>query len=233
MGKVSIRHPGLYRIYDETEGALCSGFRQEWYPTRWQRLSGCGPTNAAAILYYLENSERAVSGLSGAAEGGVTAGGAAAAGGADAEGAAATSGQALQWMQRLWRYVKPTMHGVSSTAQFARGLRAYARAVPMDLHMESCDIPADPRARPGAAQTASFVEEALQNDRPVAFLNLHNGGEPELDGWHWVTIAALGDREGGDWIAGILDDGLEKQVNLTQWLKSTTLGGGFVRFWKS
>lgn len=217
MEKVLIRHPCLYRIYDETTGALCNGFRQAWYPTRWQRLSGCGPTNAAAILYYLENCEQADSGLFGAAEG----------------GAAATSGQALQWMQLLWRYVKPTMHGVSSTAQFIQGLRAYAHASSLELHIESCDIPADPRGRPDAAQMARFIGEALRNDRPVAFLNLHNGGEPELDDWHWVTITVLENREDGDWIAGILDDGLEKQVNLTQWLIGTKRDGGFVRFWKS
>jgi hypothetical protein len=80
-------------------------------------------------------------------------------------------------------------------------------------------------------QVVTFLAEALEKDSPVAFLNLEHGGLAELESWHWVTVISLEyDLEAKAAYATILDCGTEKRVNLTSWLETTKLGGGFVSF---
>jgi hypothetical protein len=75
----------------------------------------------------------------------------------------------------------------------------------------------------------AFLDEALAQDLPVAFLNLCNGDEANLDEWHWVTIVALTpDPYGGVLLAEVLDGGTVKRIDLEKWYASTTRDGGFV-----
>jgi hypothetical protein len=65
----------------------------------------------------------------------------------------------------------------------------------------------------------------------VAFLNLDNGLERQLDKWHWVTVTGLAcDEAGGEARIDILDNCEQFGVNLGRWLSSAARGGGFVRF---
>jgi hypothetical protein len=76
-----------------------------------------------------------------------------------------------------------------------------------------------------------FLEGALQQDSPIAFLNLCNGDEKNLQSWHWVTIIALEySEDGNSAFIDILDEGLIKKIDLLLWYKTTTHGGGFVYF---
>jgi hypothetical protein len=79
--------------------------------------------------------------------------------------------------------------------------------------------------------------EALKNDAPVAFLNLHAGDVEELDTWHWVTIIGV-DEELGDlgghgagtasFKARFYDHGQCREADVGRWLATTKTGGGFV-----
>ena len=76
-----------------------------------------------------------------------------------------------------------------------------------------------------------FLEGALHQDSPVAFLNLCNGDENNLEPWHWVTIISLEYSEDGKCVfIEILDEGLIKKIDLLLWYDTTTYGGGFVYF---
>jgi hypothetical protein len=75
----------------------------------------------------------------------------------------------------------------------------------------------------------AFLDEALAQDLPVAFLNLCNGDEANLDEWHWVTIIALvRDDSGQALLAEVLDGGTVKRIDIEKWYASTTRDGGFV-----
>jgi hypothetical protein len=92
-------------------------------------------------------------------------------------------------------------------------------------------VPEDKSIRPELADLVIFIEEALLKDVPVAFLNLCNGDENNLEPWHWVTIISLdyADDENSVFV-NILDGGLIKKIDLSLWYNTTTLGGGFVYF---
>ena len=45
------------------EGAVTRGADQEWYPDRWQRLAGCGPTSASVIFAYVSRTHPELSPL--------------------------------------------------------------------------------------------------------------------------------------------------------------------------
>ena len=68
----------------------------------------------------------------------------------------------------------------------------------------------------------------------MAFLNLCNGEEKNLDRWHWVTIISLEyAKDKNQVLANILDEGVIKKISLSLWYHTTTLGGGFVYFTNS
>lgn len=204
----SVRYPALFEVSDEIDHVIRHGFDQEWYRTLWQRRSGCGPTAVANIVYYLGRTR-----------------------GADASAVRTPSrSDALAIMEDVWEYVKPTMHGIPSTKLLADDVRAYAAAKRLAIRPDSLDIPERRRERPDFRGLLPFLSEALDRDTPVAFLNLNNGKETQLDSWHWVTIIRLEYDSGGNASADILDEGRIKRINLAQWYDTTTLGGGFVRF---
>jgi hypothetical protein len=71
----------------------------------------------------------------------------------------------------------------------------------------------------------------LDNDVPVAFLNLCNGEEKNLDKWHWVTIISIEfDDDKCSSAVEILDEGMVKKIDIPLWYRTTTLGGGLVSF---
>ncbi|SMC79939.1 hypothetical protein [Papillibacter cinnamivorans] len=194
------------RITDETGEACYYGCNQEWYRTKWQRLSGCGPSTFANILRYLDTKNDC----------------------------APTSLSRKRWegfMEECWRFVTPTLKGVNTTELFRDGVLAYVRDKGLTLRTEALDIPKKAAFRPAFPEVLRFLEEALEKDTPVAFLNLHNGEEKRLDAWHWVTLISLEyEADGSAALAKILDESIVKEVDLRLWYDTTTLGGGFVRF---
>jgi hypothetical protein len=203
MRKWSIAYPELFRIIDESCSESYYGCSQEWYSKKWQRISGCGPTAASNIMLYM-NHENCIS-----------------------------NNECLSLMEELWEFVTPTLMGVHTTKRFYEGMSEYAESMKMSVRFEVCDLPEDKSRRPELAEVLRFIEGALENDCPVAFLNLCNGQEHRLDRWHWVTIISLEHAEDGEnAVIEVLDEGAVKKLNLSLWYNTTKRGGGFVYFVK-
>jgi len=208
----------FFKIKGESPKKDSYGFDQEWYKTKWQRSGGCGPTVAASLLYYMQN---AISGEI-TAESSIQ---------PDELSLRLTKELSLKWMEEVWKHVTPSIQGVNTTKTFYNGVLAYAKSHGMSLRHEFIDIPRKRTLRPPFDRLLSFIGDALEEDSPVAFLNLHNGGEKALYSWHWVTIIGLEyEEDGSSACATIMDEGSLKVVDLFQWFKKTKLGGGFVYF---
>lgn len=203
--KAAIASPGLLRIAGADGARWTEGANQAWYATAWQRRSGCGPTSASHLLWYLSRTR---------------------------EGAGAlcpydgnTRGGFLRLMEEVWRFVTPGVMGVNCTAILSEGAERYGARQGVALGSRVLNIPAVPMLRPGWEELTDFLAGAFADDLPVAFLNLSNGELGNLDNWHWVTLTGL-DMAAGT--ATMIDQGHRAEIDLALWLRTTTLGGGFV-----
>jgi len=127
-------------------------------------------------------------------------------------------------MEAVWRDLTPGMMGVNTAEIFCRGALHYGEDTGIPLNCRKLQIP--PR-HPGrdAENALTFIEHCLTDDLPVAFLNLSNGAVKSLESWHWVTLIGLTPTTGH---AQIYDDGRAHEFDLVRWLRTTSLGGGFV-----
>jgi hypothetical protein len=128
----------------------------------------------------------------------------------------------LQLQTEMFGFVTPTMRGVHNSDIFTKGIVNYGEAHGVKIATSVLDVPQF--MRPSVKSVYDFVAEGLQSDCPVAFLNLSNGNQHQLDNWHWVTIIAIDDAMS----AKICDQGRIIHVNLGAWLRTTMLGGAFV-----
>lgn len=55
MDMAEILHPDWITI--EENGRPVHGYNQEWYPEKWQKLAGCGPTAGAMMAAYIERKQ--------------------------------------------------------------------------------------------------------------------------------------------------------------------------------
>lgn len=205
----SIKNFNIFKINDEVAQTIWYGCNQEWYRTKWRRLTGCGPTAVTNIIYYLNYTR----------------------GDYPQDESPPTKSESLSLMEEIWEFVTPTLRGIPSTKLLYDDVMAYAKSKKINIKYDVIDIAGIKRPRPTFQQLLSFLDEALQSDIPVAFLNLNNGVEKQLDSWHWVTIVSLEYAEDGKTaLIEILDEGLIKKIDLVQWFHTTTRGGGFVSF---
>ena len=205
----SIEKPEHFEVHGGSTEDACYGCDQEWYNSEWQRISGCGPTAASNLIYYITKARPQACTLN----------------------IKNNRESCLALMGQVWSYVTPTEEGVDSTKRFAESLQVYFNAVGLRAEPAVCDIPEDRAARPTFAAVLDFLAAALGSDAPVAFLNLCNGEETNLEAWHWVTVIALetgGDRENA--YLTIIDGSQTKRIDMKLWYETTTLGGGFVWF---
>ena len=209
MVQQAIKHPELFEVPGAVTGGAGFGCDQEWYVSEWQRLSGCGPTAASNIIYYLSRTRPQVCGLT----------------------VENNRAACLSLMEQMWTYVTPTEEGVDTTGKFRDALQAYFDAAGVAAVTEVIDVPEDKAARPPLKEVLSFLLRAMESDTPAAFLNLCNGEEENLEAWHWVTVIALEYSENaGEITLRILDESRIKTIDLRLWYETTALGGGFVRF---
>lgn len=207
MIKRSLNNPQAFLRTEEISGGPFYGCEQEWYETDWQKRSGCGPTTACNLLYYLQRAKAAK----------------------DPGLLPLTKEFGLKRMQESWEYVTPTEMGVYSTKLFKDGLVDYARNNGLKGTCHVIDKHQAAETGDYFKTVIQFIETALVNDSPVAFLNLCNGEVNNLDKWHWVTILVLEyDAAGTMAYVDIMDEGHIKKIDLKLWCKTTTLGGGFV-----
>jgi hypothetical protein len=188
----------------ETGGEVLYGADQEWYAGPWKREAGCGPTAGASLLWYLARTRPECACLAPEEH---------------------TKDAMLRHMKRVWQYVKPGIKGVNRTDIFRDGVSRYASERGVALTVDVMNIPVAKKDRPDRNQVAAFLQTALEQDQPVAFLNLGSGGEKRLQNWHWVTLVGFSPEE---LICWIYDEGKKKEFDLALWLETSPKGGGFV-----
>ncbi|NMA70282.1 MAG: hypothetical protein GX958_12845 [Desulfitobacterium sp.] len=207
MNKKALTNPELFKFYDKKNKDDFFGSNQRWFPTTWQRLSGCGSCAASNIYYYLTYLNNTLG---------------------------KKYNSRKEWvslMEELWKYVKPSLRGVNKLEMFYNPMLEFAKTKGMDLTYHFCEVPEEVYYRPTFQKVIDFLSKALDKDLPVAFLNWCNGEVKNLDRWHWVTIIELGYDLEKEWAyVNILDEGRFKTIDLALWLKSTKLGGGFLYF---
>ena len=201
--RISITSPEVLQL--SSGDAVCYGGDQEWYATRRQRMSGCGPTTTSNLIWYLCATRPDVCG-----------------GLFDPCDCRRT--EMLRLMETMWYYVKPGMHGVNRPSLLADGAVRYAAVRGVSLNARVLDVPEDPSLRPSPARTLAFLCEAFADDLPVAFLNLSNGALQNLDNWHWVTLIAADSTLHAE----MYDQSARTIIDVKQWLDTTTKGGAFV-----
>jgi hypothetical protein len=187
------------------DGSIHIGGLQDWYGTIWQRRAGCGPTTASNLIWYLSKTQTAMETLCQAAD--------------------STQASFLILMETVFNYITPGRGGVNTTRIFTDGAIQYGLDRNVPIGAQVLDIPMVRHKRPTPKALGDFILDAINDDLPVAFLNLSNGALKNLDTWHWVTI--LGMDTNSMW-ATICDQGLSWDIDLAKWLKTTVLGGGMV-----
>lgn len=205
----SIKNTNFFEVLYDNPDDSCFGCDQEWYVSEWQRLSGCGPTAAANIIYYLSRARPFFRNKM----------------------IHNNKKSCLSLMEELWEYVTPNEEGVDTTQKFNESLLSYFTHLGLNAVAEVCDIPENKQLRPAYNTVFNFMKQAMLQDTPVAFLNLCNGAVENLEAWHWVTIISIEYSEDGEKLyADILDEGAIKSIDLKQWYDTTALGGGLVYF---
>ena len=132
---------------------------------------------------------------------------------------------ALKIMEELWFYLLPTEHGLNSIKLFYDGIKNYYNNREVTIDYINVDI----EDKPSLDKIIDFIEKELLEDRPIAFLNLCNGEENNLDKWHWVVVVEIFE-ESGEYFLNIIDDKELMKINLSLWYRTMTNDGGFITF---
>lgn len=210
MIKKSISNKDVIKIFDETTNTICYGCKQEWYDTDWQRISGCGPTTAANIIIYLTQMKILY----------------------DNKIVINSKDKYKAIMNEAWKYVTPTNEGIKTAELFYNSFILYASSKNIVVDGEYINVSKNDSITCSFEDILSFIERALNKDVPIAFLNLSNGDEKNLQEWHWVTIISLEYTNTKDFaFVEIVDDGIVKRIDLSLWYNTTRLDGGFAYFY--
>lgn len=201
-----LSHIEYLQVTDPESCQVYCGSDQEWFPTEQQRLTGCGPSTAANILFYINRKE-------------------------NADCCGSDRNDLLSFMEDAWESVTPGENGIPSTTLFLEKLKQYEKLHDRIFHYSVLNVPSQQSERPSLDEVKTFIRQGLQSDVPIAFLNLDHGAEEVLESWHWVTIVGLTCTE-DDRMAqvSICDEGVLKHIDLKLWLETTVQGGGFVYF---
>ena len=116
---------------------------------------------------------------------------------------------AVKIMEELWFYLLPTDHGLNSIKLFYDGIKNYYNSKEVTIDYINVDI----KNKPSLDEIINFIGKELSEDRPIAFLNLCNGEEDNLDKWHWVLVVEIFE-ENGEYFLNIIDDKKIKKIIL-------------------
>jgi len=211
-----ITHPEYMYIMHAGDDILY-GCNQDWYRIEWRRRAGCGPVAATNILYYIQ--KRYSVGSIPYRNAGME--------------------DTLAAMNDVFTYVRPKRRGLHTVRKFVKGMGKFGRSYGVKFRYRYIIVPPQPEKRPGLGEIVRFIEEGLDSDVPVAFLNLHAGEvEEQLSSWHWVTVVGItkcgpesGDENNPQTISlRFFDQSKSLEVDLGKWLGSTDSGGGFAYF---
>ncbi|MBM6825350.1 hypothetical protein [Veillonella magna] len=202
MEVFSIKHPEWLQV--KKDGRFSYGYNQEWYRDDWQQLAGCGPTTATQLISYAEFRDHYLDSTNSK----------------DGE-------EALRRMETIWNYVRPRFGGgLYKTHWLSDGLTAYIEEHKLPYKVPMLSVYPFASCKPSLEAVVDFIEQGLQADSPIAFLNRHRGRERELSTWHWVPIVKLM-KNNDDIRCMVYDEEIERIFSLKRWLKDTMLGGGF------
>ena len=132
---------------------------------------------------------------------------------------------ALKIMEELWNYLLPTEQGLNSIKLFYDGIKSYYDGKEVTIDYINVDI----KNKVSLEEIIKFIYKELSEDRPLAFLNLCNGEENNLDKWHWVVIVEMFE-ENGEHFLNIIDDKEIIKINLSLWYRTIKNDGGFITF---
>lgn len=203
MERYCIKNPNFLSIIDENaKSGISYGLTQEWYIDDYQVLAGCGATVATSILVYYEQ-QRDFNLLK--------------------------VKDVLPKMEKMWEFLPPIKgKGLNSTELFYKGIERYFDDIDKKIKYSFIDVNINNKI--SLDKIIKYLKKEIENDRPVAFLNLCNGEEENLDKWHWVLVYELF-KEGSEYFLNIFDDREVKKINLSLWYKTITNNGGFVTFY--
>ena len=205
LSTLAIKNSELFKIKNDETDEIFFGCDQEWFSDERKRRSGCGPTTASMLIHYYRYAQ------------------------GNPQKVPCIKSSMLLLMEELWEFVTPGDRGIPTTKDFCDKFKIYLEENKISSKLHILDIPEQCDNKVSFEVLLSFLLEALSKDRPVAFLNLCSGKEVTLDRWHWVILLSIEyDKEEKILLATIYDESIEKKVDLALWLKSTTLGGGFV-----
>jgi hypothetical protein len=194
------------------DGKIEYGANQNWYKSEWQRKSGCGPSSAANLFAYISSQNPKAKDLCDLRP-------------------PYEQASFLEHMENLWSCVTPTAKGTNSTSLFIEGSKKYAASRGVEINGHSLNVRSRLDCkRPTAEEFIDFIREGLENNCPVAFLNLSNGRVDNLYNWHWVTLVELWEDENGTVYATASDEGVKRDFDIRLWVETTLLGGGLVYF---
>ena len=202
--KYELMNPRLLEI-PLPGGELAMGGSQSWYPGLWKRISGCGPTAASNLIWYMARSRSDMGLLWDTGNG--------------------EKSRFLGLMLEFFAYLTPGLKGVNKSSIFTSGVNRFCADRGVELQTHVLEIPKAPGERPDIDTASNFIVAALQADSPVGFLNLNSGTESNLEAWHWVTVIGL---ETETKTAVIIDKGRSLEIHLDEWLETSKLGGAMV-----
>lgn len=198
-----VHTPELLELSWPGEGPFF-GCDQDWFRSFWQRKAGCGSCTGANILHYFAGRSRLA-----------------------LPHEVKDRDSFINLMEYSWQYLTPGVLGLNSPFLMQKGLDEMLQKLGYPGKSLVLEVPAQVSSRPSLEAVEQFIREGLKSDSPVAFLNLHNGGQEQLETWHWVTVVGIhgsGDTAQLD----IYDNGIRFRVDLGDWLVNTKRGGGFV-----
>ena len=128
-------------------------------------------------------------------------------------------------MEELWNHLLPTEQGLNSIKLFYDGIKSYYDDKEVTIDYINVDI----KNKVSLEEIIKFICKELNEDRPLAFLNLCNGEENNLDKWHWVVVVEMFE-ENGEHFLNIIDDKEIIKINLSLWYRTIKNDGGFITF---
>jgi len=179
------------------------GGSQKWFKRYWQRKSGCGPIAASNLIWYMMQKRKNQIN--------------------DSEIKNVQS-EYIDLIHEMFQCFKPGIKGINTSALFVQGILRFAQMKEYTIHPYILDVPRNKHDRPTADIVFDFISSGIREDSPVAFLNLSRGLLRELHNWHWMTILAIKP----EMMIEISDYGKLNEVNISEWLDSSKLGGAFV-----
>lgn len=201
MDTIGVKDINRFKIKDDTDDTIYYGGFQQWYHRPWQRLSGCGPTVISGIMHYENQRTTTVPVI--------------------------TKPAFVQWMEKTWRYVTPTIHGIPTTEMLAKKTKRFVKVLDLPLTVQALNIPAKKYPQPSFTAVIAELQETLAADQPIAFLTLDAAGTENIEDWHWTTLVEIIPNQ--DHIQfKLLDEGKIILADFSQWFSANKRGGGFV-----